>query len=237
MTAAVAPVPRAPLRLWPLELLLFALALAFSSIVTFALVWSGDAPYRDLARDNHVARYTFVVTAPAGGRVETDLDGAVAIHQRWSQYVTGGIDEVPSFDPPLFTDDEYSHMADVRRVFDLTKFFVPLALFVMIVRLQRARGRSPRDMWRLVRDGALVAVAIVGLIALAAVFAFDQLFLLFHEVFFPQGNFLFDPATSNLLRVWPEWYWEGMFLRVGLSFVALALVVAAAAALRLRAAK
>ncbi len=92
-------------------------------------------------------------------------------------------------------------------------------------------------MWRLVRDGALAAVTIVGLIALGVVFAFDQLFLLFHEVFFPQGNFLFDPATSNLLRVWPEWYWEGMFLRVGLSFLALALAVAAAAVLRLRAAK
>ncbi len=236
MTSRVAAAPRGSL-LWPLEVLLFAIALSFAAIVTLALVWSGDAPYRDLARDNHVTRYAFVVLAPAGGVLETDLDGAVAIHQRWSQYVTGGAGDPPRFDPSLFTDDEYSHMEDVRHVFDLTKFFVPAALVVIIVRLQRARRRSARDMWRVVRDGSLVAVGIIAIIALATVFAFDRLFMLFHELFFPQGNFLFDPSTSNLLRVWPEWYWEGMFLRVGISFLAVALILVVAAALRLRAAK
>jgi uncharacterized membrane protein len=70
-----------------------------------------------------------------------------------------------------------------------------------------------------------------------ATVAFEPLFLAFHYVFFPQGNFLFDPATSNLVRLYPDWYWEGISLRVGLSFVLLALVVAGVAHLRLRTAK
>ena len=84
------------------------------------------------------------------------------------------------------------------------------------------------------RDGAVVAAAMVTGIGVAAALAFDRLFLLFHEVFFPQGNFLFDPATSNLLRLYPDWYWEGVTAGVAVSFVALALIAAGGAHLALR---
>ena len=68
---------------------------------------------------------------------------------------------------------------------------------------------------------------------IAAAVAFDPLFLLFHEVFFPQGNFLFAPE-SNLIRLYPEWYWQGVTAGVGLSFIAVALLVAGAAHTALR---
>ena len=97
-----------------------------------------------------------------------------------------------------------------------------------------SRSSSPRTGWRapggaallLVRAGALIAAGIVAVIGVAAAVAFDPLFLLFHDVFFPQGNFLFDPATSNLLRLYPEWYWQGITAGVGLSFIGLALLAA-----------
>ena len=97
--------------------------------------------------------------------------------------------------------------------------------------MERARRRG--DALRLVRAGALIAAGIVALIAVAAAVAFDPLFLLFHEVFFPQGNFLFAP-DSNLIRLYPEWYWQGITAGVGLSFVAVALLVAGAAHIALR---
>ena len=76
--------------------------------------------------------------------------------------------------------------------------------------------------------------AFIGwVIGVIAAFAFEPLFLLFHYVFFPQGNFLFDPATSNLVRLYPDWYWEGITVRVGVSFLAGALALAALAHLRL----
>lgn len=220
-----------------LELALFVLALTVAGLVGFALVWSGEAPYRELARANGVERLVFVV--PSGGRHETDLETAIALHGQWSRYVTGGTAEAPRppASPLLFTGDEYSHMADVRRVFEVARFLVAVSLFVILIRLQRARARSPREMWRLVRDGSLIAAALVVLIGLVAAFAFEPLFLAFHYVFFPQGNFLFDPATSNLIRLYPDWYWQGISLRVGLSFIAVALGLALVAGLRLRTAK
>lgn len=215
------------------ELVLFAVALAVAGLVTFALLWSGTGPYADMARDNQVRSVTFVA---GGGRTITlDLPQVVEWHRQWSGYITGGTEDPPrAFGGEFFTEDEYSHMADVRRVFDVAKFFVPAALVIIVVRLQRARARSSRDMWCLVRDGSLLALAFLVAAGLFGLVAFDQLFLAFHYVFFPQGNFLFPPS-SNLIRLYPEWYWEGVSSRVGLSFVGLALGLAALASLRLRA--
>ena len=219
-----------------LPLVLFAGGLLLSGLVVFALLWSGYAPYADMARDNHVQEITFL--RRDGQPLSLDLVAVLDVHRRWAQYVTGGTDDPPQFEADVrFTADEYAHMADVRRVFDVARFMVPVGLLVLLVRLQRARVHGARGMWRLARDGAVLSAAIVALIGLVAIVAFEPLFLAFHYVFFPQGNFLLDPATSNLVRLYPDWYWEGITLRVGLSFLALALGLAAVAHLRLRWAK
>jgi integral membrane protein (TIGR01906 family) len=217
-----------------IETALFALGFTMAGLMLLAVLWSGRAAYEDMARANGVDRTALLAHLPGGGTYTTDRSGLVAMHERWSTYVTGGVADAPRFEVPLFTEDEYSHMADVRRVFDGAKILIPAGLFVMAIRLQRARSRSAAAMLRLIRDGAIaagVAVAVVG--AIAAV-AFDAAFLLFHQVFFPQGNFLFDPATSNLLRLYPDWYWQGVTFRIGLSFIGLAAAAAVAAAVGLR---
>jgi integral membrane protein (TIGR01906 family) len=216
------------------ETALFAIGFAIAGLVILAIVWSGTAAYEDMAKASRVDQTTLIAHVPGGGTYTTDRNGLVIIHGRWSTYITGGVADPPRFEPPLFTEDEYSHMADVRRVFDGAKLFIPAGLFVMAIRLQRARARSAEAMFRLARDGAVasgVALAAVGMIAAVA---FEQAFLLFHEVFFPQGNFLFDPATSNLVRLYPDWYWQGITFRIGLSFIALAAAVAVAASVGLR---
>jgi len=219
-----------------IELALFIAAFSVAALVAAAVLWSGEEPYRDLARANGVTEATFTTLVPSGGTLRTDLNGLVFMHGRWSTYETGGVSEAPRFDPPLFTDDEYAHMADVRRVFDLAKLAVPVALIVIVIRLQRARQRGGGAMWALVRDGTVGSAILVAAIGLIATFAFEPLFLAFHYLFFPQGNFLF-PSTSNLIRLYPDWYWEGISLRVGASVILVALALAAVAHLRLRAAK
>jgi len=128
-------------------------------------------------------------------------------------------------------------MTDVRGVFDGAKLLIPAGFFVMAIRLQRARARSAQAMLRLIRDGAVVAGIAVAAIGIVAALAFEQAFLLFHQVFFPQGNFLFDPATSNLVRLYPDWYWQGITFRIGLSFLAIAAAAALAASIGLRRAR
>jgi integral membrane protein (TIGR01906 family) len=219
-----------------LALLLFVVALAVSGLVFFALAWSGTGTYEELARANGVSSVDMLSHGPGGDVVvPVSLPALVEMHRAWSSYVTGGAADPPrTLGRSLFTDDEYAHMADVRRVFDGAKLMAAAGLFVLAIRLRRARQVSSRAMWRLLRDGSLIAAALVALIGIVAVVAFEPLFLAFHYLFFPQGNFLFDPATSNLIRLYPDWYWEGISLRVGLSFLGLALVVAGLAQSRLR---
>jgi hypothetical protein len=214
---------------------LFAVGFAMAGLVLLALVWSGVGPYVDIARANGADRATFI-DHTSGASVEMELGPLVQQHRVWSTYVTGGIPDPP--EPGRFyTAEEISHMRDVRGVFDAAKILIPAGLFVMALRLQRARARGLETMLRLVRDSAVAAGAAVAAVGVIAALAFDQAFLIFHEVFFPQGNFLFDPATSNLVRLYPDWYWQGITFRIGLSFIAVAALVAVAASVGLRRAR
>ena len=211
-----------------IEVALFALGFAMAGLVLFALLWSGAGAYTDMARASGVDGTTFI-DHTTGQSIRMDLVPLAEEHRLWSTYVTGGAPEPPQ-PGRFYTADEISHMTDVRRLFDGAKILIPAGFFVMAIRLQRARAQSAEAMLRLARDGAVAAGVAVAALGLIAALAFEQAFLFFHEVFFPQGNFLFDPATSNLVRLYPDWYWQGITFRVGLSFIAVAAVVAVAAA-------
>jgi integral membrane protein (TIGR01906 family) len=219
------------MRSFRVEVVVFALALAVFGLVAFALIWSGDWAYALLASLNGVKGATFTDTLLTDKTVVTsvDLPRLLAWHRSWAAYVVG------FGGPPdglgTFSGAEYEHMADVRNVFRGAELVATLALGIIGFRVRRAlaKGRA----LRLVGDGALAAAALVVAIGVAAVLAFDQLFLLFHELFFPQGNFLFRP-DSNLIRLYPEWYWQGITAGVGLSFIAAALVTAATGHIALR---
>jgi len=221
-----------------IEVAIFAIALAVFGLVALAIIWSGDWAYAALANVNGVNQTSFLIASSAldQRRVETPLDlpAVISWHHAWAAYVTG-VSSTPaiSWGPdPIFTNDETAHMADVRAVFRGAEYAAALALFVLVFRIGRARRRG--DALRLVRAGSLIATGTVAIIGVAGLVAFEPLFLLFHDVFFPQGNFLFDPATSNLIRLYPEWYWEGITAGVGLSFIAVALLVAGTAHIALR---
>jgi uncharacterized membrane protein len=219
------------------EIAIFAIAFAVFGLVALALVWSGDWAYVFLANLSGVKTITLTlpphsVLDPGPSVITGDVASvAKSWHHPWAAYVTGASSEPALSTQGVFTADEYAHMADVRSVFRGAEIAALLALFVAGVRVARARGRG--GALRLVRVGALTSVAIVGVIGLAAAVAFEPLFLIFHQVFFPQGNFLFAP-DSNLIRLYPEWYWQGITAGVAVSFIAVALLAAGAAHIALR---
>ena len=104
-------------------------------------------------------------------------------------------------------------MADVRTVF--RGLWVLAAISVVI--LVAASRRSDRaGTWRAVRGGAIgltIGVVVVGVVGLVA---FDRLFELFHEVFFPAGSYLFDPATDRLVQLFPFQFWDETAMVVGI---------------------
>jgi uncharacterized membrane protein len=210
-----------------------ALAAGFSVVGLIGLVAVFDGPdtYRQIARLNGVTEAAF--HAPPDLVWHADLNVLVELHQRTLAYVLGAAPQLPTFattDRPLFDDNERSHMADVRAVFQATKLAFVAGL-ILVFGVLRWTDRARRI--RLVRDAAIAAGIGVSVLAVSAAVAFDPVFLLFHEVFFPQGNFLFEPG-SNLLTLYPDGYWYGVTLVIGIAFVALMATIAAGAAATLR---
>jgi uncharacterized membrane protein len=127
-------------------------------------------------------------------------------------------------------------MSDVRHVFIGFEAAAIAAAFVGGILVARAARRRRESAVVLARDASIAAGAGAAAIAIVAGVAFDPLFLAFHEVFFPQGNFLFGP-DSNLIAMYPDAYWYGVTLRVGIAFVAVMAAIAVSAAATLRRAR
>ncbi len=210
----------------------FALALAVGGLVALTLIFSGPSTYAEIARASGRERVTFRTVAPPPARViALDLPMLLGYHGMWLDYVTGRTAGIFRNDNSIFTDAEHAHMADVRNVFIAAQLAAAAAAVALA--LLAANAWRLGTLALLVRAGALAALVAVGLVGMFAAVAFDAAFLLFHQVFFPQGNFLFA-ADSNLLALYPEAYFYGVMLRIGAAFVAGALVLAGIAHLSLR---
>ncbi len=214
-----------------LEVAGFALSFAIAGVLLAGYPVAGGATYASLAAPDGAA-----VRVNGAIRV-LDRTALLGVHRATIAYALGEVDrlpDAPGTSVPLFDPDERSHMADVRSVFAGVRAVLAAALIVLAWRLVRGLRAGPRHLARLARDGAIGAAVLVGAVGVLAAVAFEPLFMAFHLVFFPQGNFLFDPATSNLLAIYPEPYWYGATLRVGLAFVVLAAGVAAGGSVALR---
>jgi hypothetical protein len=226
-----------PLPRWILALL--ALSATVAALVTLAIAYAGPATYEDIARANGFDRATFHVPGTAATRQDVRYDVATmaALHAGTVAYVLGdapGTPRDPTTRDPLFSLDEQRHLADVRTLFGGARAAAIIGLAAAAAILVGAARRGPATVLLAVRGAAVAGALFVAGLAAIVVVAFVPAFLAFHYVFFPQGNFLFDPATSNLLALYPEAYWYGVTLRIALSFLGGSLALAGVAHLGLR---
>ena len=122
---------------------------------------------------------------------------------------------------PLLTDAERSHMRDVARLVRVLWLVLVVAVGLLVAGAVALR-REPRRVGAiLIWTSGSVAMMTIVLSGFFAV-AFDQAFLLFHRIFFPEGNFLFG-ADSNLLRLFPDGFWFESSLAAGFLIVLSAL--------------
>lgn len=130
---------------------------------------------------------------------------------------------LPGQATPVLTEPERAHMRDVRGVF---AGFYTVALGAAVVlgaAVATARGRAARArLWRrLSRAGTAIAIVTVvggGL----GMLVFDQAFTLFHEIFFPGGDWAFDPRVDKLVQIFPDQFWSLTTAGVGVVIVVLA---------------
>jgi hypothetical protein len=119
---------------------------------------------------------------------------------------------------------ERGHLADARLLLWLCLVAGMVSLAGLGILLARATGEGRRAAWRTIsRAGATASLAVVAL-ALVSLVAFEPLFTLFHQVFFPGGNWAFDPATQRLVQLYPFAFWQIAAAALGVLVLALGLV-------------
>jgi integral membrane protein (TIGR01906 family) len=119
----------------------------------------------------------------------------------------------------FFDETEVQHLRDVRQLLWLTYVVAALAFLAVLVILERSADRD-QVLGAIGLGGALVAVTVV-IGAIVGVLAFDPLFELFHRVFFPQGEWAFDPGSQRLVQLYPFRFWQIMAAALGVLMVLL----------------
>jgi integral membrane protein (TIGR01906 family) len=132
----------------------------------------------------------------------------------------------PDFDvaiggTPVLTPAERDHMRDVRLVFAGFYLAAAIGALVLVGAFAVSSGRSRARLWRRISRTGLVIVVATLAGGLTAVVFFDTAFELFHRVFFPQGNWTFDPAADRLVQLFPYRFWVETTVGVGILVVVL----------------
>jgi integral membrane protein (TIGR01906 family) len=117
---------------------------------------------------------------------------------------------------PFYDVAEIDHLRDARTL--LWLLFGAGALAILGIGVALVRSARPDRIVRAISLGGLVTVIGVVLIGVVGYFAFEPLFELFHRIFFPGGNWAFDPSTERLVQLYPYAFWQ--LIAAGLGIVA-----------------
>ena len=127
----------------------------------------------------------------------------VASHEKIAEYLTGkgAIDRLNAVEG--LTAAEKSHLADVKDIMnDLPIVFIVLLLLFFSL-FQRTKEKR-----KILLYGGLATVAIPVILA---IIPFDSVFTAFHQLFFPQGNWMFAP-DSLLIQIYPiQFFYDAAF--------------------------
>jgi integral membrane protein (TIGR01906 family) len=108
---------------------------------------------------------------------------------------------------PFYDADERGHLGDARLLLGLFLIAGGIGIVAIGAALGSWKDRRPA-IWQVVRRTGLTTSLVVLGLGVFSLVAFDSLFTLFHQVFFPGGNWAFDPSTQRLVQLYPFRFWQ-----------------------------
>lgn len=130
----------------------------------------------------------------------------------------------------FFNEQDRFHMGEVRDLFlgglklrnvcAVTALLLILGLAVMKTDL---RMLLPKAYFR-----AVMVLAVVGvLLGIAFTVDFTRCFTIFHEIFFDNDLWMFNPSEDYMIRMLPEGFFSDMVVRIGATFIGMVAVLGA----------
>lgn len=115
----------------------------------------------------------------------------------------------------LYNQRELKHMVDVKNVVKAALnvwylSFLGLVIFGVFAWF----GKQTRLYLQALVRGGWLTMILIGAILLFVVAAFGIIFVLFHQIFFESGTWMFL-YSDTLIRLFPEQFWRDIFIAVG----------------------
>ncbi len=194
---------------------MFLLVLALL-ITSFQLAIYGDPSYGFYERE--YAKYHVTES------LDMEMEDVMDVTEKMMDYLIGKrselsvITDVDGQTQDFFNEQDRLHMADVKNLFlgglSLRRVLLAVAA-VLIALLVLLKG----DWRRIIPRAYFIALGIflAATVLLAVLFAsdFTKYFTIFHEIFFTNDLWLFDPATDYMIRMLPEGFFYDMVMRIG----------------------
>ena len=115
-----------------------------------------------------------------------------------------------------FTENETSHMKDVRGIFNAIRILAIIFLAILIiqqVKTKKHKKRKYKELTENIKKASLKSTIILLAIILLSFLNFSAAFDAFHIIFFPQGNWVF-PMDSLLITLFPETFFMNIAKKI-----------------------
>lgn len=122
----------------------------------------------------------------------------------------------------FFNEQDRLHMADVKNLFLgglRVRLVCLVGALILIIILIRRKAELSRLLARAYSAALGLFVAVIAFLGIAFAIDFTRCFTIFHEIFFTNDLWLFDPATDYMIRMLPEGFFLDMVLRIGMIFL------------------
>lgn len=199
-------------------MLLLILALLISS---FQIAIYGEPDYKFYEKEYEKYKVTEAL--------QMEMEDVMDVTEKMMDYLIGRRPElsvettVEGKRQDFFNEQDRLHMADVKHLFlsGLKLRWICLgaaaALLTVLIFVLKA------DWKRLLPRSYFISLGAFGGLTflLGGLFAsdFTRYFTVFHEIFFTNDLWIFDPAADYMIRMLPEGFFYDMVMRIGLFFI------------------
>lgn len=189
-------------------------------LTSFQVAIYGDSQYRFYERE-----YKKYQVADS---LNMTMDNIMDVTDQMMAYLIGNkaelsvITDVDGETQDFFNEQDRFHMGEVKDLF-LGGLKIRNIMLVAVLLILILLAAWKADLIKLLPRAYFVTLGITGVITvvLGGLFAsdFDKYFRIFHEIFFDNDQWMFDPATDYMIRMLPEGLFFDFVIRIGWMFL------------------
>ena len=117
---------------------------------------------------------------------------------------------------PIYNQRELDHMVDVKNAMRMALLAWYASLIILFgLAIWAWRGAWSAEYRAGLQRGGWITAGLIGTIVIIVLISFGVFFVAFHNVFFDPGTWIFN-YSDTLIRLFPERFWQDIFIYVGL---------------------